>query len=110
MSNQPSSASHLLPIVDRWGAGKVPDARLFGAPEGGPPRESKGSRGPARARLGAGTDRIPPRLRTWHGLTQTPVPVQTRHECGPLHKQDTPAMGGNHHPRADNNTEPSASQ
>ena len=30
----------LVPIVDRWGAGKAPDAWLFDAPEGGPLRES----------------------------------------------------------------------
>jgi integrase len=34
----------LLPIVDRWSAGKVPDAWLFGAPQGGPLRESNRKR------------------------------------------------------------------
>jgi integrase len=34
----------LLPIVDRWGAGKAPDAWLFGAPLGGPLRESNWKR------------------------------------------------------------------
>jgi integrase len=34
----------LLPIVDRWGAGKAPDAWLFSAPEGGPLRESNWKR------------------------------------------------------------------
>jgi integrase len=34
----------LLPIVDRWGAGKAPDAWLFGAPQGGPLRESNWKR------------------------------------------------------------------
>jgi len=29
----------LVPIVDRWSAGKAPDAWLFDAPEGGPLRE-----------------------------------------------------------------------
>lgn len=38
---------------------------------------------------------------TWHGLAQIRCPVPTRHECGPLHKQDAPAMGGNGHPRAE---------
>jgi integrase len=34
----------LLPIVDRWGAGKAPDAWLFSAPQGGPLRESNWKR------------------------------------------------------------------
>jgi integrase len=34
----------LVPIVDRWSAGKVPDAWLFEAPEGGPLRESNWKR------------------------------------------------------------------
>src|SRR5262249_29814500 len=34
----------LLPILDRWGAGEAPDAWLFGAPEGGPLRESNWKR------------------------------------------------------------------
>jgi integrase len=34
----------LLPIVDRWGAGKAPGAWLFGAPQGGPLRESNWKR------------------------------------------------------------------
>jgi integrase len=34
----------LLPIVDRWSAGKTPDAWLFSAPEGGPLRESNWKR------------------------------------------------------------------
>ena len=34
----------LVPIVDRWGAGKSPGAWLFDAPEGGPLRESNGKR------------------------------------------------------------------
>ena len=34
----------LLPIVDRWGAGKALDAWLFGAPKGGPLRESNWKR------------------------------------------------------------------
>jgi Phage integrase family len=34
----------LLPIVDRWGAGKAPDAWLFAAPQGGPLRESNWKR------------------------------------------------------------------
>jgi integrase len=34
----------LVPIVDRWGAGKSPDAWLFDAPEGGPLRESNWKR------------------------------------------------------------------
>src|SRR5262249_4229622 len=34
----------LVPIVDRWGAGKAPDAWLFHAPEGGPLRESNWKR------------------------------------------------------------------
>jgi integrase len=34
----------LLPIVDRWGAGKAPDAGLFSAPQGGPLRESNWKR------------------------------------------------------------------
>ena len=27
----------LLPVVERWSAGKAPDAWLFDAPKGGPP-------------------------------------------------------------------------
>jgi integrase len=34
----------LVPLVDRWSAGKVPDAWLFEAPEGGPLRESNWKR------------------------------------------------------------------
>jgi len=34
----------LVPIVDRWSAGKAPDAWLFDAPEGGPLRESNWKR------------------------------------------------------------------
>jgi hypothetical protein len=34
----------LLPIVDRWSAGKAPEAWLFGAPECGPLRESNWKR------------------------------------------------------------------
>jgi integrase len=34
----------LLPIVDRWAAGKAPDAWLFAAPQGGPLRESNWKR------------------------------------------------------------------
>jgi integrase len=34
----------LVPIVDRWAAGKAPDAWLFDAPEGGPLRESNWKR------------------------------------------------------------------
>jgi len=34
----------LVPIVDRWSAGKAPDAWLFSAPEGGPLRESNWKR------------------------------------------------------------------
>jgi hypothetical protein len=34
----------LVPIVDRWGAGKAPDAWLFDAPKGGPLRESNWKR------------------------------------------------------------------
>ncbi len=34
----------LLPVVDRWSAGKAPDAWLFDAPEGGPLRESNWKR------------------------------------------------------------------
>jgi integrase len=34
----------LVPIVDRWGAGKAPDAWLFEAPRGGPLRESNWKR------------------------------------------------------------------
>jgi integrase len=34
----------LVPIVDRWSAGKAPDAWLFNAPEGGPLRESNWKR------------------------------------------------------------------
>jgi len=34
----------LVPIVDRWGAGKAPDAWLFDAPQGGPLRESNWKR------------------------------------------------------------------
>jgi len=33
-----------VPIVDRWGAGKSPDAWLFDAPEGSPLRESNWKR------------------------------------------------------------------
>jgi hypothetical protein len=33
-----------VPIVDRWSAGKAPDAWLFDAPEGGPLRESNWKR------------------------------------------------------------------
>jgi integrase len=32
--------NELVPIVDRWSAGKPPGAWLFDAPGGGPPRES----------------------------------------------------------------------
>ena len=34
----------LLPIVDRWSAGKAPDSWLFAAPQGGPLRESNWKR------------------------------------------------------------------
>ena len=34
----------LLPVVDRWSAGKASDAWLFDAPEGGPLRESNWKR------------------------------------------------------------------
>ena len=34
----------LVPIVERWSAGKARDAWLFGAPEGGPLRESNWKR------------------------------------------------------------------
>src|SRR5579875_886866 len=34
----------LVPIIDRWSAGKASDAWLFGAPEGGPLRESNWKR------------------------------------------------------------------
>jgi integrase len=34
----------LVPIVDRWSAGKAPDAWLFEAPRGGPLRESNWKR------------------------------------------------------------------
>ena len=34
----------LVPIVDRWAAGKAPDDWLFAAPEGGPLRESNWKR------------------------------------------------------------------
>jgi integrase len=34
----------LVPIIDRWGAGKAPDAWLFDAPEGGPLWESNWKR------------------------------------------------------------------
>ncbi len=34
----------LVPIVDRWSAGKAPDAWLFNAPKGGPLRESNWKR------------------------------------------------------------------
>jgi integrase len=34
----------LVPIVDRWSAGKAPDAWLFDAPGGGPLRESNWKR------------------------------------------------------------------
>jgi integrase len=34
----------LVPIVDRWSSGKAPDAWLFGAPRGGPLRESNWKR------------------------------------------------------------------
>ena len=34
----------LVPIVDRWSAGKAPDSWLFDAPEGGPLRESNWKR------------------------------------------------------------------
>jgi integrase len=37
-------ALDLLPIVDRWGARKAPDAWLFGAPRGGPLQESNWKR------------------------------------------------------------------
>jgi hypothetical protein len=33
-----------VPVVDRWSAGKAPDARPFDAPEGGPLRESNWKR------------------------------------------------------------------
>jgi len=33
-----------VPVVDRWSAGKAPDAWLFDAPEGGPLRESNWKR------------------------------------------------------------------
>jgi integrase len=34
----------LVPVVDRWSAGKTPDAWLFDAPQGGPLRESNWKR------------------------------------------------------------------
>jgi integrase len=36
--------AELVPIVDRWSAGKQPEARLFAAPSGGPLRESNWKR------------------------------------------------------------------
>jgi integrase len=36
--------AELLPVVDRWSAGKAPDAWLFSAPKGGPLRESNWKR------------------------------------------------------------------
>ena len=52
----------LVPVVDRWSAGKAPDAWLFDAPEGGPLRESNCKRSvgwsaaTAAAGLGARAD------------------------------------------------------
>ena len=37
-------AGELVPVVDRWSAGKAPGAWLFAAPEGGPLRESNWKR------------------------------------------------------------------
>ena len=36
--------AELVPIIDRWGAGKEPQAWLFAAPGGGPLRESNWKR------------------------------------------------------------------
>ena len=51
----------LVPIVDRWAAGKPPDAWLFDAPEGGPLRESNWKRSVAwsQATDGRGPARLP---------------------------------------------------
>jgi integrase len=48
--------AELLPIVDRWSAGKDPDAWLFAAPGGGPLRESNWKRSVSwrAARMAAG--------------------------------------------------------
>jgi integrase len=45
-------ALDLVPIVDRWSAGKAPDAWLFDAPEGGPCGSRTGNARSAGARLG----------------------------------------------------------
>jgi len=51
----------LLPIVDRWSAGKAPDSWLFAAPQGGPLRESnwKRSVGWSAATSAVGCPRLP---------------------------------------------------
>ena len=46
----------------------------------------------------------------WHGWTQTRCPAPATPECGLLHKHDTPAMGGNGHPRAEQQYRAPASQ
>ena len=52
----------LVPIVDRWSAGKEPGAWLFDAPEGGPLRESNWKRSvgwrAAKAAAGVGGVRV----------------------------------------------------
>ena len=54
--------NELVPIVDRWSAGKRPDAWLFDAPRGGPLRESNWKRSvgwrAARAAAGVPTMRV----------------------------------------------------
>jgi len=52
--------NELVPIVDRWSAGKRPDAWLFNAPRGGPLRESnwKRSVGWVAAKVAAGVPAV----------------------------------------------------
>lgn len=65
--------AELVPIIDRWSAGKEPEAWLFAAPGGGPLRESnwKRSVGWRAARVAAGV----PDVRVHDCVTR-------RHRCG----------------------------
>jgi hypothetical protein len=51
----------LVPVVDRWSAGKAPDAWLFDAPQGGPLWESNWEAlgGLERGHVGCGHARLP---------------------------------------------------
>ena len=76
--------NELVPIVDRWSAGKRPDAWLFDAPGGGPVRESNWKRSvgwlAAKAAAGVPTLRVHDLRHTaaslWLGVGADPKVVQ----------------------------------